>query len=81
MSEELAPRKPRVLPSMAICRATEMGIDLFADCLVERPGECPYALAFGYGFLCKHPHRKEIIANTKRFGRARAGDQNIASQE
>ncbi len=30
------------------------------DCLAEYP-ICSFALHFGYGLLCRHPQRKEII--------------------
>jgi hypothetical protein len=56
----------RVLPDMEICRASDL-MPEFADCLVERPTACPYAMSFGCSFLCKHPDRKTIIANTKRL--------------
>jgi len=66
-SEPLDSHTARVLPDMQVCRATELHPD-YANCLVEAPAACPYALSFGYRYLCKHPDRKTIIANTPRMG-------------
>jgi hypothetical protein len=54
----------RGLPDLAICRARTVRLTDYADCLVEKPFECPYALSFGYGVLCRHPRRDEIVART-----------------
>ena len=64
-SESLNDPTTRVLPNMLICRATDLIPD-YANCLVEKPTACPFVISFGNGFLCKHPDRKTIIANTKR---------------
>jgi len=64
-SESLNDPTARVLPDMQICRATELIPD-FANCLVEKPTTCPYAMSFGNSFLCKHPDHCTIVANTKR---------------
>ena len=53
----------RTLPDMHICRASTL-TERFAECLVEKPAACPYAMPFGYGFLCGHPDRDSIIADT-----------------
>ncbi len=54
----------RTLPNEKDCRAQTMGMGEFAKCLVEHPDRCRFALPFGYGFLCRHPDREEIIRNT-----------------
>ncbi len=54
----------RVLADMKICRAVDIGVAEFADCLVEKPFECEYAIPFGDGYFCKHPNRARIIENT-----------------
>ena len=64
MNDEPTKYKVRDLPDMKICRAKDMHIPSFADCLVENPYECEHSLRFGYGFFCYHPNRKEIIRNT-----------------
>lgn len=52
------------LPDLNICRAKENGLRGYADCLMAHPFGCNYAVSFGGGFLCCHPHREEIIENT-----------------
>ena len=56
------------LPDPAICRAEALGITEYAACLVEGVARCPYALSFGWSFLCRHPHRQEIIMRTAARG-------------
>lgn len=52
-------------PDVARCRARQVpGQAGLVDCLVAEGARCPYALSFGYGFLCNHPQRDEIIART-----------------
>ncbi len=53
-----------VLPDMDICRAKENGLRGYVDCLVIKPAQCRYALAFGQGYFCCHPNRRQIIQNT-----------------
>jgi hypothetical protein len=36
-----------------------------ADCLAENPQCCQYAMSFGFGFLCRHPDRLEILAKSE----------------
>ena len=54
----------RVLPDMQFCRAADL-TSTFAECLVEKPATCPYAMSFGYSYLCRHPDRRAIIDNSK----------------
>ena len=50
---------------MAICKAENIGLRGYADCLVEpHPYTCEYAVPFGSGILCRHPQRDVIIENT-----------------
>jgi hypothetical protein len=57
-----ASNDPQVpLPDMEHCRARRMTESCeVVDCLVANP-TCNHALAFGYGYLCQHPRRKEIV--------------------
>ena len=48
------------------CRAIEIGVERFGECLKQGPSTCSYALPFGYCFLCTNPRLGEIIANTKK---------------
>ena len=59
------PKPARTLPDPAICRARYSRFGDYADCLVDAPYDCRYALGFGLRFLCRHPERGEIIARTK----------------
>jgi len=36
-----------------LCKAKDIGIESFVDCLEEPPSSCSFALAFGYGHLCR----------------------------
>lgn len=47
------------------CRAVSLGESNFAECLLEGPNNCSYALPFGYCFLCQHPNLSQIVENTK----------------
>lgn len=54
------------LPDSETCRAKQttcLDYEL-VNCLIERP-TCKFALSFGYGYFCRHPHRKEIVERTK----------------
>ncbi len=48
------------------CRAADIGINGFAECLRGGPSSCEHALPFGYAFLCRHPRIKDIVENTKK---------------
>lgn len=53
------------LPDMESCRAKKVTDDYeLVDCLIEHP-LCKFALAFGYGYFCRHPRRREIVERTK----------------
>lgn len=60
------------LPDPRICRAKEL-TDLFAHCLVSKASACRYAIPFGFDYLCGHPDREAIIANTK-YNREHGGE-------
>jgi hypothetical protein len=59
------PKPERQLPDPAICRAKPAGWGDYADCLVDGPYLCRFALPFGFRYLCLHPERAAIIARTK----------------
>lgn len=48
---------------LRLCRATDLSE--FAECLTDKSATCPYAMPFGYRFLCAHPERSTIVAKTK----------------
>jgi hypothetical protein len=54
------------------CRVQHIGLDGYAECLDVGPKACPYALPFGYAFLCKHPRLEAIIERTQQEKAKRA---------
>jgi hypothetical protein len=62
-----------LLEEIGDCRADSVGVEGFAECLRAGPNACPYALPFGYAFLCRHPRMGEIIENTLTTRKAPAG--------
>ena len=48
------------------CRVYNIGLDGFAECMDVGPKACPYALPFGYAFLCRHPRLDAIIERTRK---------------
>ena len=63
-STQNAGEQARILPDARVCRAKNSGLaayPTYADCLVNDPIECRFALRFGRGHLCQHPERKAII--------------------
>ena len=62
-SSEMHPPPERVLPDRTLCLVRPIGtISAFANCLVERPKECPYVLYFGEGNVCRYPQWRDFIA-------------------
>ena len=57
--------KSKDLQSLQDCCVSDVGLDGFAECQITGPNQCPYAMPFGYSFLCKHPRVDEIIAQSK----------------
>jgi hypothetical protein len=69
MATSKQPNNPtaRVLPDRACCRAVPL-TPSFSKCLVEKPATCPYVIPWGYyTFLCGHPDREAIVADTKQL--------------
>lgn len=54
----------RSQPDPQSCRAARLSASL-ASCLSEKPNLCQFAMPWGYSFLCGHPDRDAIIANTE----------------
>jgi len=52
-----------VLPDFRICHTKPLGkINIFANCLVDNPVNCPYAMTnFGDGYICKHMEWKSFV--------------------
>ena len=66
---QLNTKPERTLPDENVCRAKWAVIGKVADCLVQAPRNCAYALSFGHGFLCHHPDRQRIVEHTRRCPR------------
>ncbi|MHC4641228.1 MAG: hypothetical protein ACYS32_06255 [Planctomycetota bacterium] len=43
-----------------VCRAKDVGMESFLECLEEKPQKCEFAISFGYSYLCKCPLRVNI---------------------
>lgn len=51
--------------SLETCNAKVLAGDLVRCMSSEQGSVCAFSLPFGAGYLCKHPQRAEIVANTK----------------
>ncbi len=49
----------------ANCRVVNIGLDGFVECLDVGPKACPYAVPFGYAFLCRHPRLAARLEDTR----------------
>jgi len=49
-----------------LCKAQEVGLETFLECLEEDPYECPFSLSFGDMFLCECPLRVYITKKLKK---------------
>ena len=47
------------------CRVSDVGLSGFAECQMFGTNLCPYAVPFGYGFLCQHPQVDKFVAKSK----------------
>jgi len=47
------------------CCVSDVGLTGFAECQMSGPNQCPYAMPFGYSFLCQHPRLNKIMAKSK----------------
>jgi len=43
-----------------LCKARDIGLDTFVECLDDKPFECPYAISYGRMSYCSCPPRVEI---------------------
>jgi len=56
-----ATRRP---PNFKLCRAKLAGFGDYVDCMVAKPEQCIFSLAFGDSYLCLHSKRRDIAART-----------------
>ena len=49
-----------------LCKAKNIGLKEYLECLEENPTECVFSLSFGYSYLCKCPLRVYIAKVLKK---------------
>jgi hypothetical protein len=49
-----------------LCKAKDIGLEKYLECLKKDPGDCVFSLSFGYSYLCKCPLRVYIAKNLKK---------------
>ncbi len=49
----------------SLCKARDVGLQTFVECLEEDPYECPYAMFVGRHY-CKYPLRVHIAKKLKK---------------
>ena len=49
-----------------LCKAKDIGIDSFLECLEMRPNECKFSFPFGLMYLCKCPLRIYVAKKMNR---------------
>jgi len=49
-----------------LCKAHDIGLKGYLDCLEEKPAKCKFALSFGEGYLCQCPLRVHLAKTLKR---------------
>jgi hypothetical protein len=43
-----------------LCKAKDIGLESFLECLEDDPEDCKFSIRFGYGHFCKCPVRVYI---------------------
>jgi len=49
-----------------LCKAKDLGMNTFLQCLEESPRNCPFAFDFGSTYFCKCPLRVYIAKKLKK---------------
>ncbi len=57
--------KPEEKRGTGECRVLALSPDSYAECLCSGPNDCPYALPFGYAFLCQDPRFNAFLRKVK----------------
>ena len=50
----------------ALCKAKDIGLETFLECMEVHPQKCPFSVAFGYSHFCKCPLRVYIAKKLKK---------------
>jgi hypothetical protein len=48
-----------------LCKANDIGLDDYLECLEEENFKCPFVISFGSGYLCKCPMRIYLAKELK----------------
>ncbi len=49
-----------------LCKAKDIGLDTYLECMEVYPQTCPFSVAFGYSHLCQCPLRVYIAKKLKK---------------
>jgi len=49
-----------------LCRAKDIGLESFLECLEKNPQECEFSFSFGHSYFCHCPLRVYIAKKLKR---------------
>ncbi len=48
-----------------LCKATDIGLENYLDCLEEKPASCSFAMAYGLRHFCQCPLRVYLAKKLK----------------
>ncbi|HUI90204.1 MAG TPA: hypothetical protein VLX61_15910 [Anaerolineales bacterium] len=65
MTDKNTYSKSKLVLEAENCCVSDIGLPGFAECQRSGPNPCPYAVPFGYSFLCQHPHLEQAMAKIK----------------
>jgi hypothetical protein len=51
-----------------LCKAKDIGLDTFVECMEAKPFECTYAISYGRTSYCSCPVRVEIAQKYEKTG-------------
>ena len=46
-----------------LCKARDIGLEQYVECLGEEPHNCEFSLSFGSGYFCTCPVRIYLVKN------------------
>lgn len=49
-----------------LCKATDVGLENYLNCLEKNPANCPFALSYGSRFFCQCPLRVYLAKKLNR---------------
>jgi hypothetical protein len=49
-----------------LCKARDIGLDEYLECMEVYPQKCPFSFSFGYSHLCQCPLRVYIARKLKK---------------